>query len=136
VPTLSVFASGPTIQINGTYVYNSVVVSSTYVGGNRIDTVATNIAFSGDISGTCIGSLIDVNHANGDTTGHGTCTFTGTVTGGSGSGTAAVSFHLSGIGAGDSFVMESGTGGLTGIHAQVSVPVSTINTYEGQVVFN
>jgi hypothetical protein len=93
-------------------------ISVTTVNGN-VYIVANDVgSFTGGISGTfdCLAHIVE--HPDGTKAFHEKCTFSGTVKGGSGLGSAALAFI--GTGAGPSFsgisIWTSGTGGLAGIH--------------------
>ena len=135
-------ASPPT-SASGTFTYTSCVPNSTkVVGGNTIIDFTCTVAYTGTFTGisTLQGPL--TIHADGSTNFHGSETFTGTVSGASGT----VTFNDASLGTATSFqetnVIVSGTGALTNLHSVLS-SVGTVpappgipyGTYTGQVLF-
>jgi len=113
------FASRPA-TVNASFTGTITPISVTSEDGNKF-IVANDVgAFTGGITGTfsCLAHI--VMHPDGSKEFREKCTFTGTVTGGSGPGSAALSFV--GTGAGPLFsgksVFSHGTGGLAGIHGR------------------
>lgn len=126
------YATQPTTVIaNFTFAVTPTSVSS--AGGNTIESFTDVIILTGGAVGTvnCAGLLIV--HPDGTYNYNCSGTFTGTVTGGSGPGTASVTFAGNGAGASSTAheVWGSGTGGLTGLHAQITVVASFTSATTG-----
>jgi hypothetical protein len=117
-----------------TFTFNITPTSVTQHGGNTITTFTDVVAITGGAVGTvnCAGVL--VTHSDGTYNYRCEGTFTGTVKGGSGPGTAAVRFSGSGSGTTTQAkeVWDHGTGGLYGIYAKISV-VATFTSATGGV---
>jgi hypothetical protein len=132
------FATQPTTLV-ATFTYVVTPTSVSYAGGNTFESFTDVITIAGGAIGTvdCAGTL--VIHADGSDNYNCSGTFSGTVTGGSGPGTASVSFAGNGAGASSTAneVWGSGTGGLTGLHAQITVVATlTSGTKTMQVHFD
>ena len=115
-----------------------------------IITFNITVTVTGTFTGSFTGTELDIVHRDGSITKQGSAVFTGSVTGRSGTGTLHLSFE--GIGNAVTghetlhFVGRQGTGGLAGVHAnltaegEVGVPelgcdLSGAGTYTGHVVF-
>jgi hypothetical protein len=126
------YASTPATTITVTFTFNITPTSVTTHGGNTITTFTDVIILAGGAVGTinCAGVL--VTHSDGSYKYRCDGTLKGTVTGGSGPGTASIHFKGSGTGATSEAheVWDHGTGGLRGLHAHGTV-VATFTSATG-----
>ncbi len=113
--------------ISGTFTDSVTYISVQTANGNLIVAQQDVLTMAGDLSGTCVGQSTYVVHSDGSVTGKGSCLFAGTITDGSGPGTAAISYETTH--AGGFFVVSNGAGGLTGV--QVQGTFSSFGTYSG-----
>ena len=126
----------------GSFTATVTVTSIRQADGNTIITAIETQTLSGFLTGTRIANGVEIVHADGTFDAHDTGIFTGTVNGMS--GTAVITGSSTGTGATGSghFIVELGTAGLTGVHAQgtfqptVTGPTTVIGTYSLQDHFD
>ena len=129
---LAAYASTPNTTITVTFTFNVTPTSVITHGGNTITTLTDVITLAGGAVGTinCAGVL--VTHSDGSYKYRCDGLLSGTVTGGSGPGTASIHFAGSGTGATSEAheVWDHGTAGLRGLHADGAV-VATFTSATG-----
>ncbi len=126
----------------GSFTATVTVTSISQADGNTIIAAIETQTLSGFLTGTRIATGVEIIHADGTFNAHDSGTFTGTVNGMS--GTAVITGSSTGIGASGSgqFVVELGTAGLAGLHAQgmfqptVTGPTTVTGTYSLQYHFD
>ena len=126
----------------GSFTATVTITSISQADGNTIITAIETQTLSGFLTGTRIANGVEIIHPDGTFNSHDTGTFTGTVNGRS--GTAVITGSSTGIGASGSgqFVVELGTAGLAGLHAQgifqptVTGPSTVAGTYSLQYHFD
>jgi len=134
-------ASIPT-SATGSFTATVTVTSISQADGNTIITAIETQTLSGFLTGTRIAIGVEIIHPDGTFNAHDSGTFTGTVNGMS--GTAVITGSSTGTGATGSgqFVVELGTAGLSGLHAQgtfqptVTGPTTVTGTYSLQYHFD
>ena len=134
------FASAPSTA-NGSFTGTVVITSVRQTDGNTIITAIETQTLTGLLSGTRVAVGVEVVHPDGTFNAHDTGTFVGTVNGRS--GTAVITGSASGLGnvGSGQLVVEQGTAGLAGLHAQgtfqptVTGPTTTAGTYSVQFHF-
>ncbi len=133
----STFASA-----TGSFTATVTITSISQADGNTIITAIETQTLSGFLTGTRTANGVEIIHVDGTFNAHDTGTFTGTVNGIS--GTAIITGSSTGTGASGSgqFVVELGTAGLVGLHAQgtfqpnVTGPGTVTGTYSLQYHFD
>jgi len=134
-------AATPT-SATGSFTATVTITSISQADGNTIITAIETQTLSGFLTGTRIANGVEIIHSDGAFNAHDTGTFTGTVNGMT--GTAAITGSSTGVGAIGSgqFVVELGTAGLVGLHAQgtfqptVSGPTTVTGIYSLQYHFD
>jgi hypothetical protein len=114
--------SAPPIAGGGTFIQisNTLNAPPRVAAGNTFFSLTTTFLDTGTLSGTEVDVFTFVTHPDGNTTFHGTATFTGDiVVGGSVVASGTSQFVLEGTGEGASFegalTIQSGTGGLANL---------------------
>ena len=126
----------------GSFTATVTITSISQADGNTIITAIETQTLSGFLTGTRIANGVEIIHPDGTFNAHDTGTFTGTVNGRS--GTAIITGSSTGTGASGTgqFVVEQGTAGLAGLHAQgifqptVTGPSTVTGTYSLQYHFD
>jgi heat shock protein HslJ len=134
-------ATTPTVG-TGSFTATVTIISISQVDGNTIINAIETQTLSGFLTGTRIANGVEIIHPDGTFNAHDSGTITGTVNGLS--GTATITGSSTGIGASGSgqFVVELGTAGLSGFHAQgtfqptVTGPTTVTGTYSLQYQFD
>jgi hypothetical protein len=134
-------ASTPTTA-TGSFMGTVAITGIRQADGNTIVTAVEIQTLSGFLTGTRIAEGVEIIHPDGTFNAHDTGTFTGTINGMS--GTAVIIGSSTGSGASGSghFVVELGTAGLAGLHAQgtfqptVRGPTTVTGTYSLQYHFD
>ena len=126
----------------GSFTATSTVVDMRGAGPNTVFTSDVSFTATGLFVGTCVGTSHSVSRSNGESTTHGSCTFTGSI--GDKSGT--VIFRLQVTGDGPSFqgrfVGGQGSGGLAGVHVigtfqgMATGMTTSAGTYSARVQFS
>jgi hypothetical protein len=131
----------PTVG-TGSFTATVTITSISQVDGNTIITAIETQTLSGILTGTRVSNGVEIIHPDGTFNAHDSGIFTGTVNGLS--GTATITGSSTGVGTSGSgqFVVELGTAGLSGLHAQgtfqptVTGPTTVIGTYSLQYQFD
>src|SRR5712691_4768095 len=132
-------ASASTLtNATGSFTATVTVTSISQADGNTIITAIETQTLSGFFTGTRIANGVEIIHPDGTFNAHDSGTFTGTINGMS--GTAVITGSSTGTGTTGSgqFVVELGTAGLSGLHAQgtfqptVTGPTTVTGTYSLQ----
>jgi len=126
----------------GSFTATVTITSISQADGNTIITAIETQTLSGFLTGTRIANGVEIIHPDGTFNAHDTGTFTGTVNGRS--ETAIITGSSTGTGASGTgqFVVEQGTAGLAGLHAQgifqptVTGPSTVTGTYSLQYHFD
>jgi hypothetical protein len=126
----------------GSFTATVTITGISQVDGNTIITAIETQKLSGFLTGTRIANGVEIIHPDGTFNAHDSGTFTGSVNGLS--GTAVITGSSTGVGASGSgqFVVELGTDGLSGLHAQgtfqptITGPTTVAGTYSLQYHFD
>jgi hypothetical protein len=144
VPIGEAYAGPRPIEATGTINATSSPTGFKFVGPNTIMTATSHATTTGTVACTVVEQTLYVIGANGDFTGGGWQTFTGTVDGKSGSFVTRVDDRgnlVSGTLKGSNTII-GGTGDLTNLHGHFDFELTTSNgitwtgTYEGKVEFS
>jgi len=133
-------ASGPTTASGG-FTGTVAITSVREADGNTIVTAIETQTLTGFLSGTRVAVGVETIHPDGTFNAHDTGTFIGAA--GGRSGTAIITGSSTGIGNAGSgqLVVELGTAGLAGLHAQGTFlptftgPTTAVGTYSVQFHF-
>lgn len=100
----------------GSFTATNNVVDMRSAGPNTVFDSMVSFTATGFFTGTCVGTSHSVSLSNGQSTTHGSCTFTGSI--GDKSGTVSFRLQIAGEGASfqGRFVGGQGTGDLAGVH--------------------
>jgi len=100
----------------GSFTATSTTMNVRSAGPNTVIDSQSSFTATGFFTGTCVGTTRSVGRSNGQSTAHGSCTFTGTI--GDKSGTLVFRLEFTGVGASfqGRFVGVQGSGGLAGVH--------------------
>ena len=137
-------AANASTPVTGSGGFTSTVeiINVSQVGGSTMIAGIETQTLNGFFTGSRIASGIEIFHADGTFEAHDTGTFTGTVDGRS--GTVVISGSSTGLGNSGSgqLVVEQGTAGLAGLHAQgtfqprITGPTTAEGTYAVQFHFD
>jgi hypothetical protein len=133
-------ASAPSTA-NGSFTGTVAITSVREADGNTIVTAIETQTLTGFMSGTRVAVGVQTIHPDGTFNAHDTGTFIGTVEGRS--GTAVITGSSTGVGNAGSgqLVVELGTAGLAGLHAEGTFlptftgPTTAVGTYSVQFHF-
>ena len=126
----------------GSFTGTVAITSISQADGNTIITAIETQTLSGFLTGTRIATGVEIIHPDGTFSAHDSGTFTGTVNGRSGSVVITGSGTGTGASCSGQFVVEQGTAGLAGLHAQgmfqptVTGPTTVTGTYSLQYHFD
>ncbi len=143
LPVLAPLASASTATTgSGSFTSTVAITSVRQADGNTIIAGVETQTLSGFLSGVRVAEGIQVIHPDGTFNAHDTGTFTGTANGRS--GTAVITGTSTGVGTAGAgqLVVEQGTAGLAGLHAQGTFqptftgPTTAAGTYSVQFHFD
>jgi len=126
----------------GSFTATVTITSISQADGKTIITAIETQTLSGFLTGTRIANGVEIIHPDGTFNAHDTGTFTGTVNGMSGTAVITGSSTDTGASGSGQFVVEQGTAGLAGLHAQgifqptVTGPSTVTGTYSLQYHFD
>jgi hypothetical protein len=100
----------------GSFTTISTPVNVRSAGPNTVFDSKASFTATGFLAGTCVGTTHSVGRSNGQSTTHGSCIFTGSIS--DKSGTLTFRLEIRGVGASfqGRFVGVQGTGELAGVH--------------------
>jgi hypothetical protein len=126
----------------GSFTARVTITGISQADGNTIITAIETQSLSGFLTGTRIANGVEIIHADGTFNAHDTGTFTGTVNGRTGTAVITGSSTGAGVSGSGQFVVELGTAGLSGLHAQgtfqptITGPTTVTGTYSLQYHFD